>query len=47
MYKEFSASGGFGVDDNVPISHADVTKLDSELISREDHIIEFGIISIK
>ena len=47
MYKEFSASGGFDVDDNVPISHADVTKLDSELISREDHIIEFGIISIK
>ena len=47
MYKEFSASGGFDVDDNVPISHADVTKLDSELISREDHTNEFDIISLK
>jgi hypothetical protein len=41
--------GGFVVDDNVPISHADVTKLDGELmmllISREDHTNEFDIIS--
>ena len=35
------------LDNNVPISHADVTKLDGELISREDHTNEFDIISIK
>jgi hypothetical protein len=41
--------GGFDVDDNTPISHADVMKLDSELISREDHanLNEFDIISIE
>lgn len=32
---------------NVPISHANVTKLDSELISSEDHTNEFYIISIE
>jgi hypothetical protein len=39
--------GGFDVDDNVPISHADVTMLNSELVSREDHTNKFDIIPIK
>jgi hypothetical protein len=39
--------GDFDVDNNVPISHADLTKLDSELISREDRTNEFDIISIE
>jgi hypothetical protein len=39
--------GGFDVNDNVPISHADVTKLDSELISRKDRTNEFDIIPIE
>ena len=39
--------GGFDVDDNVPISHADVMKLHSELVSGEDHTNELDIISIK
>ena len=38
---------GFDIDDNIPILHADVTKLDSEFISREDHTNEFEIISIE
>ena len=37
---------GFDID-NIPISHADVTKLDSEFISREDNTNEFEIISIE
>jgi nitric oxide synthase oxygenase domain/subunit len=34
-------------DDNVPILHADVTKLNSELVSWKDHTDEFDIIPIE
>jgi hypothetical protein len=38
---------GFDIDDSIPISHAHVTKLDSELISRENYTNEFEIVSIE
>lgn len=37
----------FDVDDDVSILHANVTKLDRELISRKGHANEFDIASIE